>query len=87
MLGPPRQWALLLAAACQLVLGDVELEQALVDVDDDRVAVLDEADETALGRLRGDVPDGDAAGAAREAAVGDQGAGLPRPRPLRKEVG
>ena len=45
------------------------------DVDGDRVAVLDQRDQAAAGRLGGDVPDGQPAGAAGEPAVGDQRAG------------
>src|SRR5690625_3324892 len=48
VLGAPGQRPLRLAAPGELVLGDLELEQALVHVDDDLVAVLDEADEAAL---------------------------------------
>src|SRR5699024_11222732 len=75
------------AAPGELLLGDVELEQALVHVDDDAVAVLDQADQPALGRLRGDVADGDAAGAPGEPAVGDQGAGLPELAALEERRG
>src|SRR5699024_10005629 len=82
VLGAPGQRALGVAAPGELLLGDVELEQALVHVDDDAVAVLDQADQPALGRLLGDVADGDAAGAPGEPAVGDQGAGLPEPAAL-----
>src|SRR5699024_11520860 len=66
--GAPGQRALLLAAASELLLGHVELEQTLVHVDDDAVAVLDEADEPTLGRLRGDVAERHPAPAARARA-------------------
>jgi hypothetical protein len=51
-------------------------DRAVGDVDLDPVALLDQADRAAFGRFRRDMADREARGAAREAAVGDQRAGL-----------
>src|SRR5699024_834148 len=57
VLRPPGQRPLGLAPARQLLLVDIELQQALVDVHNDPVTVLDQADKPAFGGFRGDVPD------------------------------
>ena len=51
---------------------DVQFQPAAGDVEGDRVAVLDQCDRTALGRLGRDVPHTQAGGPTREPAVGDQ---------------
>src|SRR6478735_1942385 len=78
--GPRRVAASLLVdpALGEHLVGDVERDAAGGDVDGDRVTVADEADEPALGRLGGDVADRQARRTAGEAAVGEQGAGLPQ---------
>src|SRR3954452_8673759 len=75
--GPRRMAAGLLVdpALGELLVGHVEGDAAGGDVDGDRVAVADEADEPALRRLGGDVADREARRPAGEAAVGEQGAG------------
>src|SRR5688572_2808830 len=65
-----------LAALLQLGLGQAHIERALVGVDVDDVAVLDQADRAADRRLRPDMADAEAAGTAGEPAVGDQRHGL-----------
>ena len=64
------------AAAGQLVVGDREANAAVRDVDLDRSPSSHQPDRAALGRLGRDVADRQARGAAREAPVGDQRAGL-----------
>src|SRR5262249_14984956 len=64
------------AAALQLRLIHREMDRAGRDVDLDPVAVLHEANEPAIGGFRRDVSDRQARGAAGEAAVGDERAGL-----------
>ena len=54
-----------------LLVGEGDVEAAVVDVDGDLVALADRRDRAALGRLGGDVADHQAAGGAGEAAVGD----------------
>ena len=60
------------AAARELVVVDVELDQQPVRVDGDRIAFLDERDRAADIRFGRDVADHHAPRAAREAAVGDE---------------
>src|SRR5699024_12014428 len=55
-----------------LVFGDPHLQRAIVDVEEDRVAVLDQADQPAVCSLGGDVADRDTGGTAGEAAIRDQ---------------
>jgi hypothetical protein len=56
----------------QLLLGHQQFQLSLVHVDEDLVAVLDQADGAAARRFRGDVADRQSRGAAGEPAVGDQ---------------
>src|SRR5215210_1977834 len=56
-----------------LIVGEIDVEPARVDVDGDRVAVPDGGDRAAAGRLRGDVARHQTMGRAGEAAVGEQG--------------
>src|SRR5690606_37968604 len=51
---------------------DLEVERALLSVDRDHVAVLNETDRAANGRFRSHVSDAEAPRRAREASVGDQ---------------
>src|SRR6185312_13058561 len=60
------------AAARDLAVFDVELQETLVGVDRDRVAVVHQRDEAARLRFRRDVPDHHPPRAAGEAAVGDE---------------
>ena len=69
------------AAACQtamrfarsaVVVELAAVEAVVVEVDDDRVAVLDQRDRAAEERLRRDVADDEADGAAGEAGVGHE---------------
>lgn len=62
-----------LPARGHLVLGDLKVDDALLGVDDDVVAVMDERDRPAVEGLRHDVADNKAVGAARVAAVGKEG--------------
>ena len=62
--------------AAELRVVDQQLDRAVRDVDRDDVAVLDQRDGAAGRRLRRDVADRQARGAAGEAAVGDQRARL-----------
>src|SRR5699024_12507468 len=71
----------------QLATVGIGREQALAAVHDDPATVLDQADKPAFGGCRGDVPAGHAARAAREAAVGDQRAGLAEAPPLEEGRG
>src|SRR5262245_51693678 len=57
----------------QLFVRQLDLDQAPVGVDLDDVAVLQEADRAADGRLGRDVADAEAARRAGETAIGDQG--------------
>src|SRR5690606_32978431 len=73
--GPRALPSLLLGPALREdVLGQVEVDRAARDVDEDAVAGLDEADGPARGRLGRDVADREPARAAGETAVGDEGA-------------
>ena len=63
-----------LAAGGQLAGGELDAQDAFGDVDLDGVALFDQGDCAALGRLRRDVSDAEAGAAAGEAAVGDEGA-------------
>jgi hypothetical protein len=63
----------LLTALLEDALIDQEVEEALLSVDDDGVAITDEADGAALLGLGDDVADQESVGATGEAAVGDQG--------------
>src|SRR5262249_21561182 len=62
--------------AHQLMLRDREVDGAVGNIDDDMVAILDQSDQPAFCRFRRYMADRQARGAAGEAAVGDQGAGL-----------
>src|ERR1019366_5064280 len=62
------------AATLELGSIDQELDAAGRDVDEDAVALLDQRDGPALGRLGRRVTDAEPGGAAAEAAVGDEGA-------------
>src|SRR5690554_6528418 len=64
------------AALSQLLVGHQQVDAALRDVDEDPVAVADQADGAGGRRLRRDVADRQARSAAGEAAVGDQAAVL-----------
>ena len=55
-----------------LGLGHVEVEAAIVDIDDDLIALFHDADRPAQCRLRRHVPDHQPVRAAAEAAVGDE---------------
>src|SRR3546814_2045717 len=55
----------------QLVVGQLDVERALLGIDGDDVAVLEQADRAADRRLRPDVADAEAARGAREAPVDD----------------
>src|SRR5215469_14813810 len=61
-----------LAALGQLALAEIDLERALLGVEADDVAVLQQADRAAHRRLRPDMADAEAAGGTGEAAVGDE---------------
>ena len=63
----------LLAALGELLLGNLEVEDLLLGVDDDGVAVADKADGATLHGLGHDVADEEAVRTAGEAAVGDEG--------------
>lgn len=65
----------LLPSTSKLGLVNVEVEQALLGVDGDGVAILDETDGTTDRGLGHDVTDQEAVRAAGEAAVGDESAG------------
>src|SRR6218665_3578678 len=54
------------------VLGHIEIDGAGLGIDADLVAVLDQCDRAAISRFGADMADAKAAGAAREAAIGDQ---------------
>src|SRR5881296_1546616 len=56
----------------ELGAGELHVEAALLDVDDDRVAGLERGDRSAVGGLGRDVADHEAVRGAREAAVGHQ---------------
>src|SRR5690606_1781963 len=58
------------------IFGNRQVDAALRDVDEDPVAVADQADGAAGRRFRRGVADGQARSAAGEAAVGEQGAFL-----------
>ncbi len=67
-----RRWRLVLGDPLgDLLVGEVDVDAAVVDVDGDLIALPDRRDRAALGRLGGDVADHQAAGGAGEAAVGD----------------
>ena len=72
---PPRQ------ARLNLRIGQVQMEAALGNVDGDRVAVLDDGQRSAFGRLGRDVSDETAVVRAGEAAIGDQRRLQARPQP------
>src|SRR5690606_13014012 len=74
--GFPTLGVLLGAALGQLLVGNQQVDAALRDVDEDPVAVADQADGAAGRRFRRGVADGQARSAAGEAAVGEQGAFL-----------
>src|SRR5690606_7392960 len=61
-----------LAPPHQLRLGHLQVERALLRIDGDDVAVLHQRDRSARRRLRPHMADAEAAGAAREAPVGDE---------------
>src|SRR5690606_13819265 len=61
-----------------------EVDATLGDVDLDRVAFLDQADGSSFGRLGGGMTDAEPAGAAAEAAVGEERAGLAQVLALRE---
>ena len=61
-----------LAALVELGVGEGDADLALDGVEGDHVAVAEERDRAALGRLGADVADAEAAGGAGEAAVGDE---------------
>ena len=69
----------LLSAALELGRLDEHVQAALVRVDGDAVAVLDQGDRAAVRRLGGHVADAEAVGAAGEAAVGDERTVAPAP--------
>ena len=56
----------------QFLVGEFHVDGALDGVDRDDVAVLEQPDRAAHGRLRPDMADAEAAGRAGEAAVGDE---------------
>lgn len=62
------------AAGVELGGGEADVDGAVGDVDVEGVAVAHEGDVAACGGFGGDVPDGEAGGAAGEASVGDEGA-------------
>src|SRR5690606_889545 len=70
------------AALRQLGVRDGDIDRPPRNVDLDDVALLDERDVAAFGRLRADVPDAEAAGAAREASIGSERARFPEPHRL-----
>ena len=70
VLGLARRPALL--AAGEFLVGDVDRDLAGRRIEGDDVAVLDVGDRAADGGLGADVADAEAAGGAREAAVGDE---------------
>src|SRR5262249_45222106 len=70
---PGRRRSPLLAARLQLLVRYLYLQLARGEVDVDDVAVANQPDRAALGRLGRDVADAQAARAAAEAAIGDQG--------------
>ena len=63
-------------------MATVDVESALLDVDDDGVAGLQRADRSAVGRFRRDVADHEAVGGAGEAAVGHERNGFAQARTL-----
>ena len=63
-----------LRTGSELLVGELDVDAAAGDVDDDDVAVHDLTDIAAAGCLGRDMADAEAAGAAGEAAVGDEGA-------------
>src|SRR5699024_5844050 len=56
----------------QLIFVDVQGQCALAYVDGDRVAILDQTDNSAVSSLRGDVANGQTRGTTGEAAIGNQ---------------
>lgn len=64
----------ILPPLCDLLLRDIQVEDALLGIDGDNIVILDQPDGTANGSLGDDVTDQETVGAAREAAVGDQSA-------------
>ncbi|CAM2160612.1 hypothetical protein PT2222_80196 [Paraburkholderia tropica] len=72
----PALRVLLFAAAREFLVGHQHVDRAVRNVDADLVAVAHEADRAARCRFRRAVADREARGAAREAAVGQQRAGL-----------
>ena len=56
----------LLGTRGEFLVGELHVDGARGDVDDDDVTILDLADVSAIGRLRRDMADGEAAGTSRE---------------------
>ena len=56
----------------QHLLGDQQVDRSRLGVDGESVAVFDQRDRPAVGRLGADMADAEAAGRARKAPVGDQ---------------
>src|SRR5688572_28808293 len=54
------------------ILGHLQVDRSRLGIDTDDVAILDQRDRPALGRLRADMADAEAPSGAREAPVGDQ---------------
>src|SRR6202000_3130636 len=74
--GTPADLVALGPAVLQRDVVDAQVDGPVGDVDLDDVAVLHQADGPAFRRFGRDVAYGEAAGAAGEAPVGDQGAGF-----------
>src|SRR5262245_27404715 len=72
----------ILQAPLQLCGRELHIQLAFLDVDGNRVTVLQGRDRAPLGGLGGDVADHEAVGGSREAAVGHQGHGVPEARAL-----
>ena len=77
--GGLQPWHLAQRGGGQLFIAQQHVDRAVGDVDADTVAAAHQADRAASRRLGRAVADGQARGAAREAAVGQQAQALPRP--------
>ena len=69
------------ATFLELRLRHEKVDRAGIGIDRDPVAVAEKRDRSADGRLRSDMADAQAAGAAGETSVGDEGDASPMPCP------
>ncbi len=69
------------SAALQFGRVHVQRDPVIFDIQRDPVAIAHQGQRAALERLRADVPDHEAVGAAREPAIGDEGQPVAEPLP------